>query len=79
MVLESRHGAVLTISLNRPDRLNALNLELTSGLRDSLVHAAKDDSIRAVVITGSGRGFCAGGDLGYLRDLRTRNAMDEAS
>jgi 2-(1,2-epoxy-1,2-dihydrophenyl)acetyl-CoA isomerase len=79
VVLESRHGAVLTISLNRPDRLNALNLELTSGLRDSLARAAKDETIRAVVITGSGRGFCAGGDLGYLRDLRNRNAMDEAS
>src|SRR5579862_8906899 len=79
VVLESRDGAVLTISLNRPDRLNALNLPLTAALRDSLARAVKDDSIRAVVLTGSGRGFCAGGDLGYLRDLRTRNAMDEAS
>ncbi len=78
VILEAREGAVLTISLNRPDRLNAINMELTAGLRDSLARAAHDAGIRAVIITGSGRGFCAGGDLGYLRELRTRNAMEEA-
>jgi enoyl-CoA hydratase/carnithine racemase len=79
VVLESRDGAVVTISLNRPDRLNALNLDLTQGLRNALARAAADDNVRAVVLTGSGRGFCAGGDLGFLRELRTRNAMDEAA
>lgn len=78
-VLESRDGAVVTISLNRPDRLNALNLDLTVGLRDALARAAKDEAVRAVVLTGSGRGFCAGGDLGFLRELRARNALDTAS
>lgn len=78
-VLESREGAVLTISLNRPERLNAITPALTYGLRDSLARAASDDSVRSIVITGSGRGFCAGGDLAFLRDARQRNAMEEAS
>lgn len=77
-VLESRDGAVLTISMNRPDRLNAINPALTYALRDSLARAADDDSVRAVVLTGSGRGFCAGGDLAFLRDARKRNSMEEA-
>ena len=54
------------ITLNRPDVLNALNREATDGLRAALETAA-DPSIRAVVLTGAGRAFCAGQDLGELR------------
>src|SRR5580765_6131046 len=54
---------VLTITLNRPDVLNALNREVHQGIFDALERAKGDDSVRAVVITGAGRGFCVGQDL----------------
>lgn len=52
-----------TITLNRPDAMNALNNELKSALRDTLREAAADDAVRAVLLTGSGRAFCVGQDL----------------
>lgn len=61
-VLTSRDGAVLTITLNRPDVLNAFDAALHSGLREALEEAA-DREVRAVVLTGAGRGFCVGQDL----------------
>ena len=77
VVLEERKGNVAVIRLNRPDKLNALNIELGRGLVHALLHASQDNSVRAVVLTGAGRGFCAGGDLEFILDLRKRNASDE--
>lgn len=77
MVLEERDGAVLTLRMNRPERLNALNVELGRELADALARAGRDESVRAIVLTGEGRGFCAGGDLELLRDARSRNAGSE--
>ena len=54
---------VATVTLNRPDRLNAMNDELLTGMLRTLEQLASEDTICAVVITGTGRGFCAGGDL----------------
>ncbi len=59
LVLESRRGSVSTITLNRPDRLNALNNALGQALLDALNGAMRDHSVRTVVLTGAGRGFCA--------------------
>jgi len=59
----NRAGAVVTVTLNRPDRLNALDLEHVLALRDTLRAVAADDDVRVVVLTGAGRGFCAGGDV----------------
>ncbi len=59
----TRDGAVLTITLNRPDVLNALNRAMHDGLLAALEQAAADEGVRAVVITGAGRGFCVGQDL----------------
>ena len=58
----TRDGAVLTITLNRPDVLNALNKRVHDGIHEGL-RRAQDPSVRAVVITGAGRGFCVGQDL----------------
>ena len=58
----TREGAVQTITLNRPDVMNAFNRALHAGLNDALKQA-RDPDVRAVVITGAGRGFCAGQDL----------------
>jgi 2-(1,2-epoxy-1,2-dihydrophenyl)acetyl-CoA isomerase len=59
----TRDGGVLTITLNRPDVLNALNRAVHRGIFDALERARADDGVRAVVITGAGRGFCVGQDL----------------
>jgi len=77
LVLEARAGAVLTLTLNRPDRLNALNVELGSALVSALGRAAEDPSVRVVVLTGAGKAFCAGGDIAALRHARLRNAGHE--
>jgi len=59
----TQDAGVLTIMLNRPDVLNALNREVHQGIFDALERARTDAAIRAVVITGAGRGFCVGQDL----------------
>jgi len=63
----TRDGAVLTLTLNRPDVLNALNKKVHDGLAAGLEQARSDD-VRAVVITGAGRGFCVGQDLTEFRE-----------
>jgi 2-(1,2-epoxy-1,2-dihydrophenyl)acetyl-CoA isomerase len=59
----TQDAGVLTITLNRPDVLNALNRDVHRGIFAALERAKNDDAIRAVVITGAGRGFCVGQDL----------------
>ncbi len=55
---------ILTITLNRPDRLNAFNRQMQYDLIDAFDQADADDDVRAIIVTGEGRGFCAGADLG---------------
>lgn len=54
---------VATITLNRPDAMNAINADLSAGLMDALRRVRSDDAIRVAVLTGNGRAFCAGADL----------------
>ena len=56
-------SAVATITLNRPERLNALTFEVYAELRDVFPALDADPSVRAIVLTGAGRGFCSGGDV----------------
>jgi 2-(1,2-epoxy-1,2-dihydrophenyl)acetyl-CoA isomerase len=63
LVLASRSGAVQTLTLNRPAALNSFTTELHAQLLAALNAAASDASVRCVVLTGAGRGFCAGQDL----------------
>ncbi len=63
-LLRELDGRVLVLTLNRPQRLNALTPELHAQLRDAVEHAALDSEVGALVLTGSGHAFCSGGDLG---------------
>ena len=63
LLVTTTADGVRTITLNRPDRLNAVNPLLADELPMAMHHAAQDDAVRVVVITGAGRGFCAGLDL----------------
>ena len=66
LLIDQKDG-ILTITLNRPEVLNALTMQMMKGIRDSLKKAESDKSIKAVIITASGRAFCAGADLGDLQ------------
>lgn len=59
---------VLTITLNRPERLNAFTEQMRAEMADALDRADADDDVRAIIVTGAGRGFCAGADLGKGAD-----------
>jgi 2-(1,2-epoxy-1,2-dihydrophenyl)acetyl-CoA isomerase len=63
VVLLQKHGRVAMVTLNRPESLNGFTTELRVALKNALHAVAKDDSVRAVVLTGAGRGFSAGADL----------------
>ncbi|TYC63009.1 2-(1,2-epoxy-1,2-dihydrophenyl)acetyl-CoA isomerase [Stappia sp. BW2] len=63
-ILSEQDSGVLTLTLNRPDKLNSFNEEMHLALRAEIERAHNDADIRAVLITGAGRGFCAGQDLG---------------
>ncbi len=71
-------GSVLTITLDRPDRLNAWTAQMGEELRAAFDEADADDDVRAIIVTGAGRGFCAGADLasgGDTFDARKREAV----
>ena len=55
---------VATVTLNRPERLNAWNAQMASELNEAMIACNDDDEVRVVVLTGAGRAFCAGADLG---------------
>jgi 2-(1,2-epoxy-1,2-dihydrophenyl)acetyl-CoA isomerase len=59
---------VATVTLNRPESLNAMNVELLDGLVESLLRVEEDQSVRVAVLTGAGRGFCSGADLSQQWD-----------
>jgi enoyl-CoA hydratase/carnithine racemase len=66
ILYEVRDG-VATVTLNRPERLNAWTAVMEGELRQALEAAARDEAVKVIVITGAGRGFCAGADMGGLQ------------
>ena len=63
VLLVERTGHVAVLTLNRPRKLNALNAELRAAMLDAIASIRTDDDVRAVILTGAGRGFCSGADL----------------
>jgi enoyl-CoA hydratase/carnithine racemase len=73
---------IATITLNRPDRLNAFTAQMMVDLIDAFGKADDDDDVRAVIVTGAGRGFCAGADLqagAGTFDNRVRGGADNTA
>jgi 2-(1,2-epoxy-1,2-dihydrophenyl)acetyl-CoA isomerase len=77
VLLESVQDGIALLVMNRPDRMNALNNDLATALFGSLRRIAENDAIRVVVLTGAGRAFCAGGDLGVIGKGREANNVKE--
>jgi 2-(1,2-epoxy-1,2-dihydrophenyl)acetyl-CoA isomerase len=70
-----RNGAVLAITLQRPERLNAMDIPSMLALRAALQKAATDSAVRAVLLTGAGRAFSAGGDVAVMEEYRARGEL----
>jgi 2-(1,2-epoxy-1,2-dihydrophenyl)acetyl-CoA isomerase len=76
-LLESREGGVAILTLNRPDRMNALSGDMLEGLLEALPRLANDAAIGAIVLTGAGRGFCAGGDVKNMATNERAGSLEE--
>ena len=75
LLIETR-GAVRILTMNRPEKRNALNTELTRALLEALRAADADEAVGVVVLTGAGPGFCAGADLAEFRELSDPKAAE---
>jgi len=75
-VTYSVSAGVARLKLNRPEKRNALDAEMTAGLYEALEHSTKDNAVRAVVIAAAGQDFCAGADLGALQGLRNGGPIE---
>lgn len=67
-VLSEIRGGAMWVTLNRPEALNAITPDVVSGIDAAVERAASDDAVKAVVLTGTGRAFCAGADLKFVRN-----------
>lgn len=72
-----RDGPVMILTLNRPDRLNALTQELHSRLHAAVLDASEDKTIGALVLTGAGRAFCSGGDMAGRQQTDIRPTLED--
>jgi len=70
VLLESLSGGVLTLRMNRPEKLNALNPELGQALASAVERGAANPAVRTMILTGEGRAFCSGGDLAMIKSYR---------
>ncbi|HZT89780.1 MAG TPA: enoyl-CoA hydratase [Stellaceae bacterium] len=76
-LLEAIEDGVAWLTLNRPERLNALSPEMTAGLGEALQRLGNDHSVGAIVITGAGRGWCAGGDVKTMESRGADQTLED--
>jgi enoyl-CoA hydratase/carnithine racemase len=76
-LLVEQHGPLLVLTLNRPERLNALDRTLQRSLEAQYRRAEQDPEIRVVIITGAGRAFCSGADVGHLQDQAGKSIEEQ--
>lgn len=69
-ILYGVEGGIALITLNRPDRLNAWTPAMHASVKRAMIAASKDDAVRVIVVTGAGRGFCAGADMAGLQQIQ---------
>ncbi|MDG2111107.1 MAG: enoyl-CoA hydratase-related protein, partial [Actinomycetota bacterium] len=78
VVLYDEDDGVAIITLNRPERLNSWTGELGTAYFNALDRAATSESVRAIVVTGAGRGFCSGADMDMLQGIGDRGGEGES-
>ena len=78
-ILYEKNGPILTITLNRPDKLNAFTGQMMQEIIEAMDAADADDEVRAIIFTGAGRGFCAGADLSAGKDTFNNDAPGKQS
>jgi 2-(1,2-epoxy-1,2-dihydrophenyl)acetyl-CoA isomerase len=78
-LIETVNNGIATLTLNRPERLNALSMEIRVGLLEALERLGHDSNVGCIVLTGSGRGFCAGGDVKSMGDRSATGFESRAS
>jgi 2-(1,2-epoxy-1,2-dihydrophenyl)acetyl-CoA isomerase len=76
--IERISDGVATLTLNRPERLNALSTAILDGLLESLPRLAKDPGVGAIILTGAGRAFCAGGDVKRMAEETTQQNFNDS-
>ena len=79
LVLREMDGGVAVLTLNRPEKLNAWTPQMEQEYFAALEDCAGDDAVRAIVVTGAGRGFCAGADMGGLQELGANGGARDTS
>jgi len=70
---------IATLTLNRPDKLNAWTAQMAAEVREAMEAAQADDNVRVIILTGAGRGFCAGADMSLLNELAANGASGAAA
>ncbi len=78
-IIYTKADRIATVTLNRPSRLNAWTPLMAEEVRDAMYRAAEDDEVRAIILTGAGRGFCSGADMAELKNAASQGAPDEES
>ncbi len=75
-LIQTKENSILTLTLNRPEKRNALNDDLINSLKDALKDANKDENLRAIIIKGNGIDFCSGADLSALQKISESDVIE---
>ncbi len=77
-IIYEKSDRIATVTMNRPDRMNAWTARMGAEMRKAMLDAERDDSVGAIIVTGAGRAYCAGADMGGLSEISAGNASPTA-